>query len=239
VSLRDENNLVLCCARRGKIPSLCAPYYCLALSPVDATVQLSRLVTEGGSDPRTFWAAESRKSGVLPRVSVVSIPLLLGFRLLHRVFFQRTAAPQGEDIGEGRGAVWKCYVRHCSKRSGNLREHSWGCLGRPLRDESLTLTANYPMDGTFRCRIIRDKNARTGSAGSEQLARSHVPYRYPRVRVRRYASWSQLSGAERDGPHGYIFTSRPFQYGSRRRRFSVLPAVLRGNSSTITTAWTR
>ena len=37
----------------------------------------------------------------------------------------------------------------------------------------------------------------------------------------------------------YIFTSRPTQYGSRRTRLSVLPAVLRGKSSTITTAWTR
>ena len=54
VSLGDENNFVLCSARCGKIPSLCVRYYCWVPSPVDATVQLSRLVDEGGSDPTNF-----------------------------------------------------------------------------------------------------------------------------------------------------------------------------------------
>jgi hypothetical protein len=54
VSLRDENNFALVSSPFGKIPSLCAPYYCSALLPVDATVELSRLVAEGGSDPTNF-----------------------------------------------------------------------------------------------------------------------------------------------------------------------------------------
>jgi hypothetical protein len=54
VSLREENNFALSCASSGVVPSLCVPYYCSALSTVDVTVQLSRLVTEGGSDPTNF-----------------------------------------------------------------------------------------------------------------------------------------------------------------------------------------
>jgi hypothetical protein len=54
VSLRDENNFALSCASSEQILSLCARYCCSALSPVDATVRLSRLVDEGGSDPTNF-----------------------------------------------------------------------------------------------------------------------------------------------------------------------------------------
>jgi hypothetical protein len=54
VSLRSENNFALRSARSGVVPSLCAPYYGSAPSPVDATVQLSRRVKEGGSDPTNF-----------------------------------------------------------------------------------------------------------------------------------------------------------------------------------------
>jgi hypothetical protein len=54
VSLGSENNFALSCASSGAVPSLYAPYYGSVLSPVDATVQLSRLVEEGGSDPTNF-----------------------------------------------------------------------------------------------------------------------------------------------------------------------------------------
>jgi hypothetical protein len=46
VSLRNENNFALNSANSGAPPSLCGPYYSSALLPVDATVQLSRLVDE-------------------------------------------------------------------------------------------------------------------------------------------------------------------------------------------------
>ena len=54
VSLGSENNFALSSARSGAVPSLRAPYYGSVLSPVDATVQLPRLVGEGGSDPTNF-----------------------------------------------------------------------------------------------------------------------------------------------------------------------------------------
>lgn len=58
VSLIRENNFALKFASCGAVPSLCAPSYCSVLSPVDATVQLSRLADRVGATPRTFWAAE-------------------------------------------------------------------------------------------------------------------------------------------------------------------------------------
>jgi len=54
VSLGSENNFASGSASSGVVPSLCAPYYGSAPSPVDATVQLSRLVEEGGSAPTNF-----------------------------------------------------------------------------------------------------------------------------------------------------------------------------------------
>ena len=54
MSRRGENNFALVSAISGVVASLYAPYYPSAHSPVDATVQLSRLVEAGGSDPTTF-----------------------------------------------------------------------------------------------------------------------------------------------------------------------------------------
>jgi hypothetical protein len=54
VSLGSKNNFVLRSASSAVVASLYTPYYGSALSPVDATVQLSRLVEEGGSDPTHF-----------------------------------------------------------------------------------------------------------------------------------------------------------------------------------------
>ena len=54
MSLDDENNFALRSVRSGAVRSLCAPYYGSALSPVNVTVQLARLVDEGGSDPTHF-----------------------------------------------------------------------------------------------------------------------------------------------------------------------------------------
>ena len=54
MSLRNENNFALSSASSGTVPVAIAPYYGSVLSPVDATVQLSRLVEEGGSDPTNF-----------------------------------------------------------------------------------------------------------------------------------------------------------------------------------------
>jgi hypothetical protein len=74
VSLRTENNFALRSASSGIVPSLCAPYFGSALSPVDATVQLSRLVDEGGRDPTNFFGrlkAEKVGSPPLPPVLVV------------------------------------------------------------------------------------------------------------------------------------------------------------------------
>ena len=62
------------------------------------------LLKRAGATPRTFWAAESRKSGVLPPISVVSIPLLFGFRSEHRLLFEGSAEGQGEELGTDRGA---------------------------------------------------------------------------------------------------------------------------------------
>ncbi len=106
VSLSDKNNFALRAAIAGGVTLLCAPYYCWVLSPVDATVQLSRRIEEGGSDPTNFFGRlKAEKVGSLPPISVVSIPLLLGFCFTHRVLFQRSPRPQGEDVGTGRGAV--------------------------------------------------------------------------------------------------------------------------------------
>ena len=54
MSLKDENNFALIPTISRQALPLRRPYYCWAPSPVDATVQLSRLVEEGGSDPTHF-----------------------------------------------------------------------------------------------------------------------------------------------------------------------------------------
>jgi len=54
VSLGTENNFALRSASSGVVRSLYKPYYGSPLSPVDATLQLSRRVGEGGSDPTNF-----------------------------------------------------------------------------------------------------------------------------------------------------------------------------------------
>jgi hypothetical protein len=51
-----------------------------------------------------FGRLKAEKVGSLPPVLVVSRTLLLGFRSKHLVLFQRSAEPQGEDLGTGRGA---------------------------------------------------------------------------------------------------------------------------------------
>jgi hypothetical protein len=54
VSVKSENNFGLGSATSGRGLSVCAFYYWFVLPPVDATVQLSRLGEEGGSDPTNF-----------------------------------------------------------------------------------------------------------------------------------------------------------------------------------------
>ena len=54
MSVKSENNFDLSFAICGSGPWLCASYYWLVLPSVDATVQLSRLVETGGSDPTNF-----------------------------------------------------------------------------------------------------------------------------------------------------------------------------------------
>ena|SRR5271156_6473600 len=54
VSVVSENNFGLSFATSWGGPSQCPSYYCSVLSSVDAAVQLSRLVEEGGSDPTNF-----------------------------------------------------------------------------------------------------------------------------------------------------------------------------------------
>ena len=67
-------------------------------------MQLSRPVEEGGSD-QLFGRLKAKKVGSLPPVLVVFRPLLLGFYLLNRALFQRSARPQGEELGTGRCAA--------------------------------------------------------------------------------------------------------------------------------------
>jgi hypothetical protein len=49
-----------------------------------------------------FGRLKAEKVGSLPPVFVVSIPMLFGSSTPHRILFQRSAGPQGEDLGEER-----------------------------------------------------------------------------------------------------------------------------------------
>jgi hypothetical protein len=51
VSLRDENNFAVSSALSGAVPTLCAPYYSSALSPVGSTGRLPQAVEEVGAIP--------------------------------------------------------------------------------------------------------------------------------------------------------------------------------------------
>ena len=54
MSLIDQNNFAISATNAGTVLSSIAPYYGSLVPPVDATVQLSCLVEEGGSDPTNF-----------------------------------------------------------------------------------------------------------------------------------------------------------------------------------------
>src|SRR5437879_8918613 len=66
-----------------------------------------------GATPRTFWAAESRKSGVAPArfsvFSTVTFPFT-AFSISHG--FKKLLAPQGEETGEDEGGVCSPYLLH-------------------------------------------------------------------------------------------------------------------------------
>src|ERR1700691_900089 len=66
-----------------------------------------------GATPRTFWAAESRKSGVAPaRFGVFSTVTLACTALCIRLSSQKLLAPQGEETGEDEGGVCIPYLLH-------------------------------------------------------------------------------------------------------------------------------
>ena len=64
MSLRDKNNFAATSTCSGVVPSLCGPYYGSALSPVDATVQLSRRVEEGADRVKTLVQDEVQSKNV-------------------------------------------------------------------------------------------------------------------------------------------------------------------------------
>jgi hypothetical protein len=66
VSVVSENNVGLAFVSSGRGLLLCARYYCSFRPPVDATGNCRGLLEREGATPRTFWAAQSRKSGVAP-----------------------------------------------------------------------------------------------------------------------------------------------------------------------------
>src|SRR5580704_9768459 len=66
-----------------------------------------------GATPRTFWAAESRKSGVAPaRFGVFSTVTLACAAFCIRLSSKKLLAPQGEETGEDEGGVCSPYLLH-------------------------------------------------------------------------------------------------------------------------------
>src|SRR5277367_3828504 len=66
-----------------------------------------------GATPRTFWAAESRKSGVAPaRFGVFSTVTFAGAAFCIRLSSKKLLAPQGEETGEDEGGVCSPYPLH-------------------------------------------------------------------------------------------------------------------------------
>src|ERR1700684_2166233 len=66
-----------------------------------------------GATPRTFWAAESRKSGVAPaRFGVFPTVTFACTALCIRLSAKKLLAPQGEETGEDEGGVCSPYLLH-------------------------------------------------------------------------------------------------------------------------------
>src|SRR5690348_4994621 len=66
-----------------------------------------------GATPRTFWAAESRKSGVAPaRFGFFSTVTFGCTAFCMRLSSKKLLGPQGEETGEDEGAVCSPYLLH-------------------------------------------------------------------------------------------------------------------------------
>jgi hypothetical protein len=66
VSVESENNFALSFASSGRGPLLYASYYGSLLRLWTRQFNCRGSLKRAGATPRTFWAAESRKSGVAP-----------------------------------------------------------------------------------------------------------------------------------------------------------------------------
>src|SRR5260370_12129383 len=73
----------------------------------------SHLCRRAGATPRTFWAAEGRKSGVAPaRFGVFSTVTLACAAFCIRLSSKELLAPQGEETGEDEGGLCSPYLLH-------------------------------------------------------------------------------------------------------------------------------
>jgi hypothetical protein len=137
---------------------------------VDATVQLLRRVEEGRGDPTHSWVAEGPRSGVA-FARFGSFPdAAFGVRFRHRILFQQSAGPLGEDVGEARlkSEILAFFTARCLAISWPQSPAT--ALGGTTGHDNITCNSSYLMDNTFRRRIKHGKRARTSSAGLTQLA---------------------------------------------------------------------
>jgi hypothetical protein len=160
VSVESENSFGLRFATSGIGPWLCACYDWLALPSVDATVQLSRLVETGGSDPTNFlggrkpkkWGRPSRPlwqfSGRCFRGLVCCIAFSFRGVRGHRVKTLLQDEVQREIVTffTVRGPT-----ASCANDAGTVLEG-------PMLGDGLTCNATYPMDSTSRFRQTQRNN---------------------------------------------------------------------------------
>src|SRR6202167_1355118 len=96
------------------------------------------LCRRAGATPRTFWAAESRKSGVAPaRFGVFSTVTLACTAFCIRLSSKKLLAPQGEETGEDEGGVCIPYLLH------------------PFPSGSCSGTANRQSTSVVKCTVAR------------------------------------------------------------------------------------
>jgi len=96
--------------------------------PVEKTAGTIYRAAGREATPRTFWAAESRKSGVAPaRFGVFSTVTLACAAFCIRLSSKKLLAPQGEETGEDEGGVCSPYLLHpfsSGSRSGTANRQS-------------------------------------------------------------------------------------------------------------------
>jgi hypothetical protein len=106
-----------------------------------------------GATPRTFWAAESRKSGVAAPVLVVFRTLLFGIRFNIAPSFSGVGADRVKTLVQDE-VQSKNVTFFTARGLAVSRVKSLGTVldGR-MGDDRLICDANDPLDGTIRCRI--------------------------------------------------------------------------------------